>query len=215
MASKKKAAKKVGGKKGAEAPKVIAASKLNTEQAQAELAELSKELDFQGADFSKMSLADLRKTVSEGRKALKTLPAAPAVGGDAPVAAEAEPVDPGAGKPEAPVKGDSVDIINGAIPNVRYIRTFSQAVHGDDFKALAEAFVAKHGGRIVASNTVKAVRVRWEEIERDNDGKILNDGRLVAKSETFAVSSQEAKEDALATAATKGGSVFVFEGKVK
>ncbi len=217
--AKKKAAKKVGGKK-TEAPKVIAASKLNTEQAMAELAQLSKEVDFQGADFTTMSLADLRKAVSMGRQALKApapeAPATPAVGAAAEANTGDEPVDPGAGAPQAPTNaGDSVDIVSGDAPNTRYIRTFSKEVHGDDFKKLAENYVAKHKGGIVPSKSVKAVRVRWEEVERGPEGQILNDGRMVPKNETFAVASQEAKEDALALAARKGGSVFVFEGKVK
>jgi len=199
MAKKKTAAKKVGSKKAAAAAtKPIKASALNTEQALAELEVLSKELDFGDAKFSEMTLPELRKAVAEGRKAL----AGGTVGAEAAAAPAAEAAE------QADVKGDSVDIVKGSQPNLKYIRTFSKAVHGAEFQELAKAFVGKHGGSIVASSTVKAVRVRWEETDKDG-------GKTIEKAEVFPVSSQEAKEDALAMAALKGGQVFVHEGKVK
>ena len=60
---------------------------------------------------------------------------------------------------------DAYDILVGE----KYVRTYSQEVHGDDFKALAEGFITKKfkGGAysMVPSHTIAEVEVRYREKE--------------------------------------------------
>lgn len=194
--NKKKVSTKVAAAKPA-GPK--AASKLNKDEALAELAVLGKELEFTNADGSPReytdadSLADLRKAVADGRKAL----AAPAVG-----AAEEEGDEPEA--PATPAKpGDSVDVIAKAGSDKRYVRTFNAELHGDDFLEVAKEFVAKQGGEIVPSASIKGLKVRWEEKDEDT-------GVVTPRYEFFRGTGHNVKNEALGLARTNLGSCNVM-----
>ena len=70
--------------------------------------------------------------------------------------------------PEAPKGAVSLDVITGE----NYIRTYSKAVHGADFKAIAEGFAGKKAGRtLVDSASVKKLEVSWREKQKDGSYK--------------------------------------------
>lgn len=58
---------------------------------------------------------------------------------------------------------DAIDILNGE----RYVRTFSQAIHGDNFKEIADTFLKNKPQMgvytAVPSHTVTEVEVRFRE----------------------------------------------------
>lgn len=153
----------------------------------AEIVEMSSEVDFGRTFSAEDTLEVIEAAVAEGRKALKV----------------EEDV-----KPSATKKETSLDIIKGeAVNGSRYVRTFCAAVHGEEYEALAKGFAAKHGGSVVPSSSVTALRVRWEENDK------ANDGRLTEKTKDFVGVGATAKEEAVAFARGVLGAVLVLVPK--
>jgi len=211
-AAKKKANSKVGGKRkvtlGAANPIVAdvqtpkAVEELTAEECLAELTEMAKTLDF-GQEFSlETPLEDLRVAVATGREELTE-------------DTDEEDEDPAGDEEEEEVvdadeelDGDSVDVVTGSRPNIRYVRTFCASEHGEGFLELAKEYVGKHTTtksplRLVDSNTVSELIVKWEEIDKKNDDRLTPKNKSI-KGKTFAV-----KMEALAKANEMQGQVFV------
>ncbi len=162
-------------------------AELSVDEALSEIARMSTELDFDKAYTAEDGLETLQAAVAEGRKALAIDDSAAA----------------GTTKNDAPEE-DSVDIVSGSTPNQKYIRTYCLEVHGEDFLDLANQFVSKHPGMgIVPSSSIKGVKVRWEEKDAEEEG------RVTPKSTIMKGTGYEVKADALAKANEVGGQVLV------
>lgn len=59
--------------------------------------------------------------------------------------------------------GKEVDIVKGD----EYIRTFSEGVHGKDFKKLAKMFIEKNPKMSISKKNVKEVVVRWRAFDKE------------------------------------------------
>jgi hypothetical protein len=113
-----------------------------------------------------------------------------------------------------PDEVDAFDIVN----NNLYVRTYSRAVHGDDFKALAEQFCTKKpklgAYAMVPSSQITHLEVRYRE-RTDADlppeqgqPKRTPVGPIVNKTVRF-----DDKDEALAFGHAKKGSVVVPKKK--
>lgn len=114
--------------------------------------------------------------------------------------------------PEASEEPTAYDIVRGDV----YVRQYSQEVHGDDFKAMAEEFCAKtpknskHPYTMVPAGQIKAVEVRYRE-KADADlhlDKQKPDAPFIDKSRRF-----EDKSAALSFAVGKHESTVVVSKK--
>lgn len=108
-------------------------------------------------------------------------------------------------------KADSVDVLRGSdmsatVKNI-YIRTYSGAIHGEDFLDLAHQFQAKHPSCVlVPSDTIVTLSVLYREKEdAEKSLKDQNpDAPMVDKRRDF-----EDKDEALAFNQAKKGTIVV------
>lgn len=99
--------------------------------------------------------------------------------------------------PQKPKKGaKSVDVINGET----YIRTYSEAVHGEDFNELAQEFISTRVGyTIVDSESIKSLVVHFRSVDEKS-------GRSFDSQRVF-----NSKEGAIAFAAQNPGAYIVIK----
>lgn len=197
MATSKKPAAKKTAKVGAAktAAKKAATPKVKDEAAEKEqllarIGEMKAELDFDREYTMEDSLEDLRAAVADGEKALKDESGE----GDEPEVHEDK---------KDLEDADSVDVVSGPTENRKYVRTFTAERHGDDFMEVAKEFVAKHGGELVPSSSVKGLKVRWEQKDEET-------GVVAPKFEFFRGTSHEVKQEALNKTRTVLGTVTVM-----
>lgn len=169
------AAKKTVVKKVEEPKKVDAPTPENYEGAEFTVEVLHAEMTKRGfdeADFIDLEIQELRDQLilDDAEKKLPTTkaPAAPEKG------ASAKKVG----------ASDSLDIVKGD----EYIRTFSEEVHGEDFKEIANQFVAKDARRSVCTFPIRQIHVVYR-VQDKRPGE--NQGAWITKTNIF-TSKEEA-----------------------
>jgi len=83
---------------------------------------------------------------------------------------------------------DQVDVIR----ENQYIRTYSKKVHGPKYVDIAKGMAGKDPRRsIVEGGTITAIRVDWDEPNKENPDKLIHKSRVFGGSKDF---KEEAKE---------------------